>query len=241
MYLSNSILARGWNVRPERLAQLIVSPMDGSGIVDNGIYAFDGTQATVTLDHIGNRPCFNMTNSGSTATDVVNQQVTANAMQFVAGLPFVMFGSVRFTTTTQDWTQGTWATDTNYFSTLPTDYLSLRKLTGSTSVYLAARKASGTEETYVLDTAAVVADTWYDYAVWILPDSATAGKARFQVAWGSNVTPGNPIPIVASGVIATQNPDTVDTRPGYAWRAGSAANVSGFMGLHGFIFGAYNG
>jgi hypothetical protein len=234
MYLNSTLFSQGWNVRPEYLFDLTVSPGDGLAVLDNGIYAYDFTAATAVLDHIGGRPCINLTNSGSTATDVANAQVNGNSMQFVAGKQFVMKGSVRFTTISQDFAMATWATDTNYFSTLPTDYLGLEKVVADTVPYITARKASGTAERYPLNTAVIAIDTWYDYAVKVDPDPATAGKALVQVAWGASVLPGNPIPIVFNGSIATQMPDTVDSRPGFAWRAGSAANVSCYIGVHGF-------
>jgi hypothetical protein len=229
----NSFFAQGWNVKPNHSGECIIDPGSQISVLDNAVLAYDTTQATAVTDHIGDRACINCTNSGSTATDIVNAQ-SPNCFQVLAGKELLMRGSFRMTTTTQEFALGVWATDTNYWSTLPTDYIVLEKATGVTQFVIKCRKASGTAQSSASIGPVLVADTWYDWAVRVIGDPTTAGKGIVQVALGSGVTAGGLIPVVYNETFGTQVPDTVDLGPGFSWRAGSAANVSGFIGLTGF-------
>jgi hypothetical protein len=233
-----SLFSQGWNTRPEHLSEVIIDPGMGTAVLDNGIMAYDATQATAVLDHIGDRPVINCTNSGSTATDIVNAQCVAGAFQVLAGKQLLAKGSFRMTTTTQDLFLGLWAIDTNYWSTLPTDYIGIEKASASTQFVVRARKASGTAQVSQSIGPVLVADTWYDWAIRVVGDPSTAGQAIVQVAIGASVPAGGIIPVVFNGTFSSQIPDTVDLAPGFSWRAGSAANVSGYIGLTGFTLEA---
>lgn len=237
---NTTMFKRGWNVRSEDLSELIIDPGNMLSVLDNGILAYDATAATAVLDHIGDRACLNLTNSGSTATDVVNAQsvATSGGWQILAGKEFLAQGSFRLGTTTQDLFIGLWAVDTNFWSTEPTDSVGLYKASAATQCTFKARKASGTAQATNGIGPVLAVDTWYDWAIRVIGNSATAGKAEVQVAIGAGVLAGNPIPVVYSATFETQIPDTVDMGPGYSWRAGSAANVSGYIGKTGFCLQA---
>jgi hypothetical protein len=227
---------QGWNVRPEHLSEVVIDPSNMLSVLDNGILAYDMTQATAVIDHIGDRPCLNLTNSGSTATDIVNAQAiaTSGGFQMLAGKEFLAKGSFRLTTTTQDLFIGLWAVDTNFWSTEPSDFIGLYKASAATQCVVKSRKASGTAVTTNGVGPVLAVDTWYDWALRVVGDPTTAGKAAVQLAIASSVSPGNPIDQAYVGTFHTMIPDTVDMGPGYSWRAGSAANVSGYLGLTGF-------
>lgn len=227
---------QGWNVRSEHVSELVIDPGSMLSVLDNGILAYDMTSATAVLDHIGDRACLNLTNSGSGATDIVNAQsvATSGGWQILAGKEFVARGSFRLSTTTQDLYIGLWAVDTNFWSTEPSDSIGLYKASAATQCTFKSRKASGTAQATSGIGPVLAVDTWYDWAIRVVGDPATAGKASVQVALGSGILAGNPIPQVYAGTFETQIPDTVDLGPGYSWRAGSAANVSGYLGITSF-------
>ena len=231
--LDTQYFRRGWNLRPSHHTEVVLDPGNMVSVLDNGVFAYDMTQATAVLDHIGDRACLNLTNSGSTATDIVNAQsaATSGGFQVLAGKKMLAKGSFRMSATTQEFALGWWAVDTNYWSTLPTDYLVLEKATGVTQFVVKTRKASGTAQVSASIGPVLAVDTWYEWAISVEGDLSTAGKGTVMVAIGSSVSPSNPIPVVYNEVFGTQVPDTVDLAPGFSWRAGSAANVSGYLGL----------
>jgi hypothetical protein len=66
-------------------------------------------------------------------------------------------------------------------------------------------------------------------------DASTAGKGEIAVWLGEGLTPGGQMNLILPWTpIATQLPDTVDLAPGLEWRAGSAANVHGYISHFGW-------
>ena len=230
IWTESRMFTEGQGVRPKTNLIIEIEGGDLLAVLDNGLLAYDATAATAVNDFIGGRPCINMTNSGSGATDVVNGQ-SGRCLQPQAGKIVRVKGSFRMTTTTQEFFLGLAATDTNIFSTYPTDYLAIRKATGDAVFYLVSRKASGTEATWAL-TPTIAVDTWYDFEIVAKRDASTAGKGSVQVYLGV-ADPGNVIPQAFNGTVETQFPDTVDLGLSLGWRAGSAANVSGYVGCLG--------
>lgn len=215
----------------------LATAVDGSSIVDNGVFAYDSTNSTAVLDFIGGRPVINMTNSGSTATDGTQAQVVTGCMQPQAGKEVVVRCGVRMSTATQDFAFGIAALDTSAIASDPTDHIMIRKLAADTKFSLRARKASGTAETWTLDPT-VSADTWYDIYFKVTRDATTAGKGYVEVLINSGRSAGDDLgrDCVQNILIATQLPDTVDLAPFFAFRAGSAANVSCYVNYLGWAF-----
>jgi hypothetical protein len=209
---------------------------DGASIVDNGIFAYDSTNSTAVLDFIGGRPVINMTNSGSTATDGTQAQVVTGCIQPQAGKDVVLRCAYRGSTASQDFAFGIANLDTSAIASDPTDHIMIRKLAADTKFSLRARKASGTAETWTLDPT-VAADTWYDIYIKIRRDVTTAGKGIVEVLInsGRDASANAGLDYTQTMLIATQFPDTVDLAPFFAWRAGSAANVSGYVNYLGWV------
>lgn len=210
----------------------------GLWILDNGAFAWDATAVTPVLDFIGGRPCVNLTNSGSTATDGAQFQTVTGCYQLQAAKKVHLYGSVRGTTVTQDWSFGWAALDTSAIASEPTDHAAWQKLAATTNPSIRMRKASGTAQTTNALNLTVVADTWYDWEMIIIRDPSTAGVGQVKLYMGSGVNPGDPIPLIHEGTFASQVPDTVDLAPYGAFRAGSAANVSAYLGHFGWIIEA---
>lgn len=227
-----SMFKHGPAIRPDVCAEWGFWGGDSRAVVDNALLAIDSSSATGVMDLIGGRPCVNITNSGSGATDLWQGQATAAFIQPQAGKEILVVGSFRMTTVTQDWNLGLMAIDTNVFSTAPTDYIVLEKLAAATKFSIKSRKASGTAETWTLEKTIAV-DTWYDFALRIIRDPSTAGKGILQVYMGESLNAKGTMDCLFNGTVATQLPDTVDLSPTLGWRAGSAANVSGYVGHFG--------
>lgn len=219
-------------IRPEVTALWGFWGGDASFITDNAKAAWDMTAVTPVMDFIGGRPCLALTNSGSTATDGAQAQATQGFIQPQAGKEIQICGSFRMTTNTQEFSLGLAIIDTSVIASAPTDLILLEKLTTVTAPSLKARKATGTVETWTLGKTLLV-DTWYDFSMRLVRDASTAGKGNAQVYIGESLNAKGTMEVLFNGTIATQFPDTVDLAPTLAWRAGSAANVSGYIGHFG--------
>lgn len=226
--------------RPKVLGSGYFDGTRGLWILDNGDFAWDATAVTPVLDFIGGRPCVNLTNSGSTATDGAQFQVVTGCYQFQAAKKVHLFGSVRGTTVDQDWSFGWAALDTSVVASEPTDHAAWQKLAAATQPSVRMRKASGTAQATNALNLTFAANTWYDWEMIVTRDPSTAGVGRVQLYMASGVNPGDPIgsaPIY-EGTFGSQVPDTVDLAPYGAFRAGSAANVSCYLGHFGWLIEA---
>jgi len=220
---------------PSRIGERMVWGSDADALVDNALFAWDSTAVTPTLDFIGNRACFAFTNSGSTATDGSQFQVTAAHIRPMEAKEITLRWGYRGTTATQDASFGLAAIDTSQIASAATDYIKVEKLAASTSFTLSARKASGTAESFTLAGLTAVVDTWFDFCMRI-KRSSTAGMGLVTVTAAVGGVPGGNLTTVFSESFATQLPDTVDLSPYGAWRAGSAANVSGYVPYFGWLY-----
>lgn len=218
----------GGPIRPHTNGRIEIWAMDGQWVIDDGTFAQDATATTVVLDAIATRPVFNLTNSGSTATDGLNAQVKTGSVLFQAGKEVRIKGAFRCTTATQDLFFGTGVIDTSLIASQATDYIAIRKLAAATQPSIVMRKASGTAETWTLPVT-IAADQWNDFEIVITRDAATAGKGIVKVLWGQDVAAGAELTDIATLPVATQLPDTVDQALSFGWRAGSAANVSMYI------------
>lgn len=222
-------------VRPRHIGFGQFDGTNANWLTDNAAFAWDSTAVTPTLDFIGGRPCLALTNSGSTATDGAQFQVTAASYQLQAAKKVHLWGGFRFTTVTQDIGAGWAAIDTSLLASEATDHAAWQKLAAATAPTIRMRKASGTAQASNRLNPTFAVDTWYDWEMVIIRDSATAGVGAVQLFMGSAVEPGGTIPNVFNGTFNSQVPDTVDLAPYFAWRAGSAANVSGYVSHFGWL------
>jgi hypothetical protein len=214
----------------------LITGADADALIDNELFALDATAVTPSLDYIGNRPVIVLTNSGSTATDGAQFQVTAAHIRPRASKEIVVKCSYRGTTASQDFAFGLAAIDTSAIASDPTDFIRLQKLAAASAFSVGARKASGTAETWTTSPT-VEADTWYDMMIRVVRDSSTAGKGIVQVWMKEGAELGvNMNDYVQTLEIATQLPDTVDLAPYFAFRAGSAANVSAYVSHFGWAY-----
>ena len=231
--MAMSSIFRSVGTRPLKNANVEVYGNDASWLVDNGQFAWDSTNVTPTLGNVGGRPCLNLTNSGSTATDLSQFQTTAASILMATDAKtHVLKFSYRGTTATQDIAFGWAAIDTTIIASDPTDFIMFRKLAAETTFTLRTRKASGTAYT-VSATPVIAADAWYDGEIRATY-SATANMSRVQVFMSANASPGAPLTQVLDSLIPdTAFPNTVNMASFGAWRAGSAANVSGYISYFG--------
>lgn len=204
-------------------------------LVDNTPWAADATAVTPALDFIGGRPCINLTNSGSTATDGAQFQLTAGHIQPQAGKKIRIKWGMRMSTTDQDWSFGLAAVDTSVIASEPTDHFGVQKLAAVTQPKIRARKASGTAQTSNDLAITFAADVWHDFELILTRDSTTAGQGEVLLYGKANANPNEIGTVLYQGTFATQIPDTVDLAPYMAWRAGSAANVSGYISHFGVL------
>lgn len=235
-YFDKNIFSDGAGVRPARLAFKEYSGMDAGALVNGNDFTITNVASTVlSQNNIGGRPVWDFTNAGSGATDGVQLQVPAGCILLQPGKTVRLKGSVRMTTTTQEFFVGLAAIDTSIIASAPTDYIGMRKLTTETLWRAVTRKASGTAETWGI-AGAIAADTWYDFEVVIKLDPSIAGRGNLTVYNNSGASAGNPIGNSnGNGGVAAQMPDTVLLSPAIAWRAGSAANVSCYVGQFGWV------
>jgi len=231
-------LFRSVGARPLKNGHIEVYGNDPTWLVDNGLFAFDGTNVTPTLGNVGNRPCLNMTNSGSTATDGGQFQITAASILLAADSKQARIKfAYRGTTATQDVAFGLANIDTSIIASDPTDFIMIRKLAAETTFTLRCRKASGTVFT-ASAVPVIAADTWYDGEI-VMTYSTVANQSRVQVYLGSNIAAGGIIPMVLDSVVPDSAfPNTVNMASFQAWRAGSAANVSGYVAYFGADYDA---
>lgn len=228
-----SSIFRNVGCRPLKNAHYEVYGNDASWLVDNGLFAWDSTNVTPTLGNVGGRPCVNLTNSGTLATDLAQFQVTAASLLMgTADKTFTLKFSYRGSTATQDIAFG-WANiDTTIIASDPTDFIMIRKLAAETTFTLRTRKASGTAYT-VSTTPVIAADTWYDGEIRATY-SSTSNASRVQVFLSSGAAGGSPLAQVLDALIPDSAfPNTVNLAGFGAWRAGSAANVSGYASYFG--------
>jgi hypothetical protein len=218
----------GLNALPTTQCHLNVSAIDNNNIVTGNVFTITSTNSAATLNNVGGRPCIAITNTGSTATDVTNFcGVVASIIPQASKRIWLRFG-VRMTTITQDFAAGLAVVGTNIINSDPTDHMMIRKLSAATQPSIRSRKASGTAETWTLPLT-FAADTWYDIALEIVRDPSTAGAGKINVYGASGATPGGLLPLLGTLNVAAQLPDTVKQAPFFAFRAGSAANVSCYV------------
>jgi hypothetical protein len=229
---NNNVLSAGWNRAIESSTYVEIDPCNSLTLVASGLFKTDVTAATLTTSDVSGRPTFVVANSGSTATNVVNAQTVADSIIPTAGKEILFKGSFRMTTITQEFAMGFASSATNFINAAPSDYIGIQKLTTASNFSLITRKASGTAATVAL-LPTIAINTWYDWAIRIIMDPTVAGQGIVQVALASNTIPGNGISMVYNATV-TNIPDTVVLRPFMAWRAGSAANVTGYFGKSAF-------
>lgn len=209
-----------------------VDALNNEWLVTANRFTVTSTNVTPTFGNIGGWPCLNLTNSGSTATDVANFCVPAAGIIPQAGKRIWIRHTIRMTTTSQDWAFGCGVVGTNMINTDPTDHFMIKKLAANTFPSLYWRSASGTVQK--LDLALTfVADTWYTFALEAIADpGSVAGRGKINVYGGAGFAPeSGTLPLLSGATIGTQFPDAtnaVKIAPFHAWRAGSAANVSGY-------------
>lgn len=229
------MFSNGPGARPYTGGNIEVWGVNPAAQVTGGLFTVTnsgGGGNTIANANIGGRPCWSITNTNSTATDVVQFQTVAGGIILQAGKSVRIKWSMRMTTTTQEWLFGLNALDTSVIASDSTDFLHVEKLTGVTAPSFRARKASGTAESTTLSLT-FAADTWYDFELLLKRDASTAGKGIYQVWGGSGISAGGMLPYLGGNTVATQFADTVALCPTMAWRAGSAANVSGYISYFG--------
>ena len=231
---SYNIFANGVATRPSVIAELGYFGNDSAWLTDNDTFAWDSTSCTPTLNNIGGRPCIDLTNTGSTATDGAQFQSTVAAILLgTSTQTYTQKGSFRMTTATQDIAFGLSAIDTSIIASNSTDLIRLQKLSAATAFSITYRKASGTAAVTGTFGPTIAADTWYDYELVVSKANSTTGSGRIKVYMGTDVAAGGSLSLVFDQVIATEFPDTVKMASLGAWRTGSAANVSAYMSYFG--------
>lgn len=227
-----SVFADGIQTVPCALASRSIWPGNGADLLTAGGFTVTvGGGATPIFDYIGGRPCFAMTNTGSTATDGCQFQVPQGIYQLQAGKRAIIKTAIRMTTTTQEFRFGWCAIDTSMIASDSTDLCVADKLTGVTAIRGYTRKASGTALAGSSCPMTLAADTWYDLAIECV--GVSTGVGYMNLYYGSALSPGGQLNSMRID-FASGFPDTVDLAPSFAWRAGSAANVSGYFSYFGW-------
>lgn len=232
-YNTENLFSGGIATRPKVSSRIQVYGSDASALVDGSLFAWDTINCAPTLDFIGGRECFALTNSGSLATDGAQAQVPAGCIQPQAGKQVRIKFAFRMTATDQEFSFGLAAIDTSIIASEPTDHFALQKVTGVTSPVIRARKSSGTAQATNALAITFAVDTWYDAELILTRDVSTAGMGKVECYISSGVSGGGVLAPLYNGTFASQIPDTVDLAPYFAWRAGSAANVSGYVAYYG--------
>lgn len=205
------------------------------GLVTTGnVFTITSSNVTPVQASVGGRPCINITNSGSGATDGVNWTGVAASIIAQPGKRHIVgFSYYSAVQTDTDVLFGLGVVGTTLFASDPTNHVMVRKLAAASSFSVRARKSSGTAETYTLPNTTLTAAHWWDFQLVFTP-SSTAGLGRVQVYAGVDLTAGQAIPLVFDNNIATQSPDTVALAPIFAVRAGSSANITHYVGHYAY-------
>lgn len=175
-------------------------------------------------------PMVSMAGAGA-ATDGHNHQWSDAGYQLHPGKTVYFYTELASADiTNHDYAVWYSALDTTPITSLPTDYIGIRKLSGETRFRLVSRKASGTELAIDLNMPVVANDTLYCFGGAFTLDLTTAGKARAQIFYGVGLSPGGQMTKCWDDYVMTQAPDTVDLAFQRAWRAGSTVTTVGLFG-----------
>ena len=228
---SGSFINGAANLRSLVLAR---GELDGTsvGLTTTGNpFTITNTNCTPVLASVGGRPCANYTNSGSTATDGSNLASPAASILTQNSKRIAMACSVYFSTTTQDFAFGLGVPSAGMIAADPTDFFMIRKLAAETMFSIRARNNSGTVQSFQigLPTGIIAVNTWYDLAFELTDLSTATGAGKVSVYGGASVLAGASLPFLGTYNIPTQFPDRVANAVFMGWRAGSGANVSGYV------------
>lgn len=198
-------------------------------------FTITNTGNSAAQGNVGGRPCLTLTNGGSSATtDLSNYYWSANTVIPQPGKILRIKGSWRASTITTDQIFGIGVGGAAMYGTPPTNFLAIKKASAATQFSFNCRKASGTAETFTLNTPAIVADTWYDFAIYALQASgATAGTGRVEIFWGASLNGGQGMTMVGQFDVATQFPDTVAQALFFSQRAGAVDSGTTNIGILG--------
>lgn len=113
----------------------------------------------------------------------------------------------------------TTATANVFGGTNHTDQLLVTKNTGTSTLGIQARKASGTVESTTCPLSGTVDATWLRFHMILTRDQATAGKGVVQLYGGADSLV--QLPLLTTWNVATQFPDTVSLAPQFGWLSGA--------------------
>lgn len=227
---AHGMFSEGAGIVPSALSRGELWPGNGLMLIAVGAMTKTEVNCTPVFDFIGGRPCISCTGAGA-ATDGVQWQVPTGIYQLQTGKTAVLKASFRLGVITQEVSFGWAALDTTVIASDPTDITGVQKLTGATALQVHNRKASGTAVNSSFNPVTLAIDTWYDLEYRIKKTDTGQGQATLFL--GNGLSPGGQMTSYKHD-LGSQVPDTVDLAPYFAWRAGSAAAVTGYFGYFGW-------
>lgn len=137
-----------------------------------------GASNVAAIAVYADRPCYTYVSATAGATDGLQAQFGTANYTFEAGKPVILKGAFNLADpANQNFLFGLGTVDTTLIASAPTDFIGIANTAG----VLTLRRDVGSTVENISTTLTLTANTWFDVAIVLTPDSTTSGAGKIEL------------------------------------------------------------